>query len=113
MNTGWLANRWSRFRPCPKRGSGVGKTKVGKGAKVRVVADGQGLPIGLHGDRAQPHEITLAEWHQTDDSPFMSGGRASAEGWAATVGGARLSPTLDRGTWLRLDGRLSLVGRAL
>ena len=26
-----------------------------------VVADGNGLPIGLHVDSAQPHEITLAE----------------------------------------------------
>jgi hypothetical protein len=30
-----------------KGGSGVGKTKVGKGSQVMVVADGNGLPIGL------------------------------------------------------------------
>jgi transposase len=47
---------------CPlKRGDGVGNTKVGKGSKVMAVVDGTGLPIGLHVDSAQPHEITLAE----------------------------------------------------
>jgi transposase len=35
-------------------------TKVGKGSKVMLVVDGHGLPIGLHLDSAQPHEITLA-----------------------------------------------------
>ncbi len=44
-----------------KRGHGVGKTKVGKGSKVMAVVDGNELPIGLHVDSAQPHEITLAE----------------------------------------------------
>ncbi|MEJ5246876.1 MAG: transposase, partial [Caldilinea sp.] len=44
-----------------KRGDGVGKTKVGKGSKVMVVVEGNGLPIGLDVDSAQPHELTLAE----------------------------------------------------
>lgn len=44
-----------------KRGTGIGRTKVGKGSKVMVVADGNGLPIGLHIDSARPHEITLAQ----------------------------------------------------
>lgn len=44
-----------------KGGSGIGKTKVGKGSKVMLVVDGHGLPIGLHLDSAQPHEITLAD----------------------------------------------------
>jgi transposase len=43
-----------------KGGSGIGKTKVGKGSKVMLVVDGNGLPIGLHLASAQPHEITLA-----------------------------------------------------
>jgi transposase len=47
-------------RPSETGGTGVGKTTVGKGSKVMVVADGQGLPIGLHVDSAQPHESTLA-----------------------------------------------------
>lgn len=34
---------------------------MGKGSKVMVVVDGNGLPIGLQVDSAQPHEITLAE----------------------------------------------------
>jgi transposase len=49
------------FRTRQKGGDGVGKTKVGKGSKVMVVVDGNGLPIGLHIDSAQPHEVTLAE----------------------------------------------------
>ena len=44
-----------------KRGLGVGKTKRGKGTKMVVVADGQGLPVGVHVCSASPHEATLAE----------------------------------------------------
>ena len=44
-----------------KGGSGIGKTKVGKGSKVMLVVDGNGLPIGLYLDSTQPHEITLAD----------------------------------------------------
>jgi transposase len=44
-----------------KRGLCVGKTKRGKGTKVVVVADGEGLPVGLHVCSASPHEATLAE----------------------------------------------------
>lgn len=50
-----------QLRSCQKGGDGVGKTKVGKGSKVMVVTEGNGLPIGLHVDSAQPHESTLAE----------------------------------------------------
>jgi hypothetical protein len=50
-----------QFRPGEKRGTAIGKTKVGKGSKVMVVADGQGLPIGLHVDSARPHESQLAQ----------------------------------------------------
>jgi transposase len=39
----------------------VGKTKIGKGSKVMVVAEGHGLPIGLYVASAQPHEIQLAD----------------------------------------------------
>jgi hypothetical protein len=39
----------------------VGNTNVGKGAKVMVIAAGQGLPIGWPGDSARPHERQLAE----------------------------------------------------
>jgi transposase len=49
------------FRAREKGGSGVGKTKIGKGSKVMVVADGHGLPIGLYVDSAQPHESRLAD----------------------------------------------------
>ena len=50
-----------QLRPGEKGGSAVGKTKIGKGSKVMVVADGSGLPIGLHVDSARPHESRLAE----------------------------------------------------
>ena len=45
----------------PKRGDAVGKTKVGKGTKVMMVTDGDGLPLSIHIASAQPHEIRLAE----------------------------------------------------
>jgi hypothetical protein len=44
-----------------KRGDAVGKTQVGKGSKVMVIAAGHGLPIGLHVASARPHENRLAE----------------------------------------------------
>jgi transposase len=44
-----------------KRGERVGKTKRGKGTKLVVVADGQGIPLGVHIVSASPHECTLVE----------------------------------------------------
>lgn len=44
-----------------KKGDAVGKTKVGKGTKVMMVSDGNGLPLSIHIASAQPHEIRLAE----------------------------------------------------
>lgn len=44
-----------------KGGDGVEKTKVGKGSEVMAVVDGNGLPLGLRVDSAQPHKVTLAE----------------------------------------------------
>ncbi len=38
----------------------MGSTKRGKGTRLMVVADGDGLPIGLQVASAQPHELTLA-----------------------------------------------------
>ena len=38
-----------------------GKTKRGKGTKLMVVADGQGVPIGVELASASPHECTLIE----------------------------------------------------
>jgi transposase len=43
-----------------KKVTGVGKTKVGKGSKVMVVADENGLPIGLPVNSAQADEVKLA-----------------------------------------------------
>src|SRR5687768_14633954 len=42
-------------------GAGVGKTKVGTGSTVLVVADGQGGPMGWYVAGAQPHESQLAD----------------------------------------------------
>jgi transposase len=44
-----------------KGGSAVGKTKRGKGTKCMVLADGQGIPLGVLLASASPHEVTLAE----------------------------------------------------
>jgi transposase len=47
--------------PGKKRGLAVGKTKRGKGTKCMVLADGQGIPLGVCLASASPHEVTLAE----------------------------------------------------
>lgn len=44
-----------------KGGSGIGKTKRGKGTKLMAVADGAGLPVAIYATSASPHEITLVE----------------------------------------------------
>jgi transposase len=44
-----------------KRGELVGKTKRGKGTKIMVLIDGQGLPLGALIANATPHEVTLIE----------------------------------------------------
>jgi len=45
--------------PRPKKGSGVGKTKRGKGSKIMASTDAHGLPIAIHVSSASPYEITL------------------------------------------------------
>ena len=44
-----------------KRGSGVGKTKRGKGTKIMVIADRHGLPVGISVASASPTETKLVE----------------------------------------------------
>ncbi len=39
----------------------MGKTKRGKGSKIMVIADGNGLPIALDVGSASPHEVKLVE----------------------------------------------------
>jgi len=39
----------------------VGKTKRGKGTKIMVLADNQGLPLSATIASARPHEVTLIE----------------------------------------------------
>jgi transposase len=48
------------FVPAKKGERGVGKTKRGKGTKVMLVADGNGLPIGFYLASANHHEVRLA-----------------------------------------------------
>ncbi len=49
-----------QLRSGQKGGDGVGKTKRGKGTKVMLVTDGNGLPIGLKLASANHHEVKLA-----------------------------------------------------
>lgn len=44
-----------------KGGECVGKTKRGKGTKIMVHSDGNGLPLGVHVTSASPNEVTLIE----------------------------------------------------
>ncbi len=61
--------RWTRRGCCrgkkhfwtEKRGLAVGKTKRGKGTKAVVLADGEGIPLGICITSATPNEVTLAE----------------------------------------------------
>lgn len=45
----------------PTKGSEVGKYKRGKGKKFMVLADDQGVPLGLELASASPHKRTLIE----------------------------------------------------
>jgi transposase len=56
---GMLCRR--HLRGGEKRGSGVGKTKRGKGTKLMVIADATGLPLAMHTTSASPHEVTLVQ----------------------------------------------------
>jgi transposase len=44
-----------------KGGAKVGKTKRGKGTKIMVLTDAEGLPLGIDTASASPHEVTLIE----------------------------------------------------
>src|SRR5580704_7171820 len=44
-----------------KRGNCVGKTKRGKGTKIMLLVDGQGLPLSVNIHSASPNEVTLIE----------------------------------------------------
>lgn len=39
----------------------MGKTKRGKGSKLMVAADGEGIPLAVDLTSASPHEVTLIE----------------------------------------------------
>jgi transposase len=44
-----------------KGGDKVGKTKRGKGTKIMVLTDAEGLPLGADTASASPHEVKLIE----------------------------------------------------
>jgi hypothetical protein len=50
-----------QVRACPKGGAGGGKARIGRGRTVMAVADGHGLPLGVHVDRAPAHASQLAD----------------------------------------------------
>ena len=50
--------RW-QLRPGQKGGACVGKTKRGKGIKIMLVTDANGLPVGLELASANRHEVKL------------------------------------------------------
>jgi len=52
-----------------KRGYAVGKTKRGKGTKLMLIADRNGLPVAAYVDEASPHEVTLV--HKTLAARFV------------------------------------------
>lgn len=52
--------RW-HLRPGEKGGASVGKTRKGKGTKIMMVTDGEGMPLASHIDSASPAEVTLIE----------------------------------------------------
>lgn len=54
-----------------KRGSGIGKTKKGKGTKIMAIADASGLPVSLWAGAANTHEVKLVE--KTIDSKHVKG----------------------------------------
>ena len=49
-----------QLHPSQKGGRAVGKTKRGKGTKLMLAADGNGLPIGFELAGANHHEVKLA-----------------------------------------------------
>ncbi|MCL0103983.1 IS5 family transposase [Dehalococcoidia bacterium] len=57
----WRAFLDGTFVPAKKGGGKVGLTKRGKGSKVMLVVEGQGLPIGVLVESAQKSEVKLAE----------------------------------------------------
>ncbi|WP_420859475.1 transposase [Symmachiella dynata] len=52
--------RWHVF-PSKKRGAEVGKTKRGKGTKIMLLIDGEGLPLGVDNELASAAEANLIE----------------------------------------------------
>ena len=72
--------RWL-LRRGEKGGSGVGKTKRGKGTKIMAIADRYGLPIGISVASASPHETklvatTLEQRFTQEVPPLLIGDKA-------------------------------------
>lgn len=52
--------RWHVF-PSKKRGAEVGNTKRGKGTKIMLLIDGEGMPLGIDTESANVAEVNLIE----------------------------------------------------
>lgn len=57
------------FASAKKEGEAVGKTKRGKGTKIMVICDKEGLPVSVSVASASPHEVTLVD--QTLNDRFI------------------------------------------
>jgi transposase len=49
------------FAPAKRGGRAIGKTKRGKGSKMMVVVEADGLPVAITVDSATPHEVKLVK----------------------------------------------------
>jgi len=72
---GQSVSRW-QLRARQKGGDVVGRTKRGKGTKVMLVVEGNGLPIGFCLGSANRHEVKLTvPTLETVRVPRRGGGR--------------------------------------
>ncbi len=97
-----------QLRARQKGGAEVSKTKRGKGTKVMLVADGNGLPLGLCLASADHHEVKLAvPALQTVRVPQRGGGRPKQRPEELVADKAYDSKRFRR--WLRSKGIKSTI----
>lgn len=80
----------------------MGITKLGKGTKLMVVAEGEGLPIGMLADSAGKAEISLAEPAMDTVAVPRSAGVTLRRPWELVADKAYDSDAFRR--WLRRKG---------
>jgi transposase len=67
------------FAPAKGGGEGVGLTKKGKGTKLQLIVDGQGLPLG-----ASVAAANVAEWHMVQETLDLFSDKPSPSDSSAT-----------------------------